>query len=279
MKYMNFNSSCSYAGIANCLEAENIDLQDFEIALKADIPYMFFFDSDEAAYLAGPQLQSKKWFDYCLNDLGFELIEEEVRMDEVPSFLIDVSKKNMRCMLGLNGLNIEGRKHACVFLSYDDGKFLFLNNKHKDSGEDEIINLNNTELLHALDDKNARIAYLKPYMGKSKLEERLADMAKSLETIEQYRYFINSYASKSIPVETLRNDMDRLFRSILLSVPSMMEIIGESELLIKLKSLLAQFMQAVRQDGEVKLFNYISEDALNEALTMYKEIIKLRKES
>ena len=41
MKYMTFNSSCSYAGIANMLEQDGVNTTDREIALGMKLPYLF----------------------------------------------------------------------------------------------------------------------------------------------------------------------------------------------------------------------------------------------
>ena len=72
MKYMTFNSSCPYAGMANMLEKYGIDVEDYEIALEMKLP--LFVDKNEDGYVAGPMIQEKKWFDIFLNRYGFELI-------------------------------------------------------------------------------------------------------------------------------------------------------------------------------------------------------------
>ena len=41
IKYMTFNSSCSYAGLANMLLRYGVDTQDREIALAAKLPFLF----------------------------------------------------------------------------------------------------------------------------------------------------------------------------------------------------------------------------------------------
>lgn len=38
MKYMTFNSSCAFAGVANMLAAYGIDKEDREIALGMQLP-------------------------------------------------------------------------------------------------------------------------------------------------------------------------------------------------------------------------------------------------
>lgn len=57
MKYMHFNSSCSYASIANLLYLKGIDTEDSVIAKAINLPYILL--KDGGTYLAGPMLQSK----------------------------------------------------------------------------------------------------------------------------------------------------------------------------------------------------------------------------
>ena len=41
MKYMTFNASCAYAGLANIPERFGIETEDREIALAMGLPYLF----------------------------------------------------------------------------------------------------------------------------------------------------------------------------------------------------------------------------------------------
>ena len=85
MKYMTFNSSCTYAGLANLLMERGIDAEDYEIALEMKLP--FFVERNEDGFSAGPLLQSKKWFDLYLNPRGFEMVEDWVDNTEMFDFL------------------------------------------------------------------------------------------------------------------------------------------------------------------------------------------------
>ena len=46
-KYMTFNSSCSYAGLANMLLRYGVDTQDREIARDMKLPFLFACEEDE----------------------------------------------------------------------------------------------------------------------------------------------------------------------------------------------------------------------------------------
>ncbi len=39
MKYMHFNSSCPYAGLANLLDLHGLDTEDYKIALEMGCPF------------------------------------------------------------------------------------------------------------------------------------------------------------------------------------------------------------------------------------------------
>ena len=80
MKYMTFNFSCSYAGLANLLALHGLDTEDRTIALDMGLPYLFALE--DRRYAAGPMLQGKRWFDLFLLPRGFMMVEEAVRREE-----------------------------------------------------------------------------------------------------------------------------------------------------------------------------------------------------
>lgn len=83
MKYMTFNSSCSYAGLANLLSLRGLETEDRAIALDMGLPYLFA--REDGRYLAGPMLQGKRWFDLFLLPRGFIMEERTVRREDAES--------------------------------------------------------------------------------------------------------------------------------------------------------------------------------------------------
>ena len=77
MKYMTFNSSCAFAGIANMLMKKGISVEDYEVALGIELPYLMVREGE--SFLAGTMLQEKKWFDIFLKKQGFELSEKSLK--------------------------------------------------------------------------------------------------------------------------------------------------------------------------------------------------------
>ena len=118
MKYMTFNSSCSYAGVANMLEQYGVDTDDRAIAMGMKLPYLFIHE--DGVYMAGPMLQSAEWFNLFLNSIGFEMCETEVPAEQVADYL----KQQKTAMLGLQV--DETSKHAVVYTGSQDEKLVFL---------------------------------------------------------------------------------------------------------------------------------------------------------
>ena len=104
MKYMTFNSSCSFAGIANMLEQYGVDTTDREIALGMKLSYLFAYD--DGAYVSGPMLQKAEWFNIYLNKIGFTLVEKKISADKV----VDYLKNQKTAMLGVKmGIQVSMR--------------------------------------------------------------------------------------------------------------------------------------------------------------------------
>ena len=133
MKYMTFNASCSYAGLANLLDWYGVDVEDRVIALKMGLPYLFAREGRR--YLSGPMLQGAEWFDLYLHPIGFTFIEHRLERAEVCSFL----KDHPPAMLGLR-VTPES-KHAVVYTGGGGGEYCFINNKRQDSTEPETLRL------------------------------------------------------------------------------------------------------------------------------------------
>jgi len=146
---MTFNRSCSYAGIANLLEDYNIHYEDHEIAKALSIPYLFLREPKSNNYAAGAMIQFKPWFNYFLNSLSLDLIEDYF----VPEAAINEFDKNKkRFMLGIITKNNNDSKpdHTVVFAGKENEKYKFLNPKRKDSIEPDYFIFNREELVEKL---------------------------------------------------------------------------------------------------------------------------------
>lgn len=127
MKYMTFNSSCSYAGVANMLESYGVNVEDRQIALDMELPYLF--SCENGIYCSDPMLQTAKWFNLYLEPRGFIMTETMLLKEEVCAFLREVHIRP--AMLGI-AFSPRG-KHAVVYTGMEGDCYKFPNNKPQKS--------------------------------------------------------------------------------------------------------------------------------------------------
>lgn len=264
MKYMTFNSSCAYAGMANMLERRGIDVEDREIALGMGLP--FLFSCEEGVYSAGPMLQTAKWFDLYLKPIGLCMMESRVSREEVGGFL-----RSVEC--GMLGLAATAQsKHAVVYTGMAGQKYCFLNNKRKDSLEPQTFLLSEEELQARLGD-TVTVAVLQETQLQA--TEPTEYFLKSVEVLEQLKRDLSSFCREERSPRELVEGRDRLFRAILLDAVSMLDLIGETELKEKLRFVQGQLLAALREDKPQILQDRISMPALNEAIGIYQRLIQV----
>lgn len=200
MKYMSFNSSCAFAGVANMLEQYGFDTDDRTIALGMKLPYMFAYE--KGAFLAGPMLQSAEWFNLYLNPIGFELHEEEVTAETIASCLLSYGT----AMLGLR--TSDNDKHAFVFVRFENGKFVFINNKWQNTNVPEYAAFTGAELSERIE-KPAVAAVLNKIEPKSvNFKEKLKS---SIYVLRRNYSEIKAIGAQKCSIETLRGKMNVLF--------------------------------------------------------------------
>lgn len=269
MKYMHFNSSCSFAGLANLLYFEGIDTEDFVIALAIDLAY--FLGKDGASYLAGTMLQSKEIFDIYLNVLGYEFIEENYDKDNVLKIL-EAADRNY--MLGVN--IAPGNKHAIIFHEYKNNRYRFINNKYDDSDEPDEFTWTAEELKKRLDDETY-LAHLKKCDAKDfDIEEPLL---KSIENLRALKKDIINFSKREITKQELRESMNTLFRAALLDLETMFLLIKEEKLMKRTKKLQKEYIALIKKgkdslvlEEEMKISSLV--DVLNEWERLMKENLK-----
>lgn len=265
MKYMTFNSSCSYAGVANMLEQYGADTDDRSIALGMKLPYLFSYEN--GAYMAGPMLQSSEWFNLYLNPIGFEMTEKQVPAEQLPAYL----KQQKTAMLGLQV--DESGKHAVVYIGHQGGKLVFINNKWEQTNAPEQVALTEDQLLAQLGDA-AMVATLKQIPPKA--VDLASRMKCSVAIIRQNLADIQGVCDHAETVAQLRLKLNTLFRPLLLDTITMLQLIGEVKLAEEFTALQRSFLTALRQetDQRIILGEYISVDALTTAAEIYIELIQ-----
>lgn len=266
MKYMTFNSSCSFAGVANMLAAYGIDAGDRAIALGMKLPWMFAKETE--GYLAGAMLQTAAWFDLFLRPLGLAMHEEVLEKSAVAAYL----RQQKTAMLGLR---VDARsKHAVVYVGSADQTLHFLNNKWAEDPAPAQLALTEAELYERLD-APCVVATLEP------AAPLFADfrplLRQSLEILEQMHRDIVDFCAVPHSAEEVFAQMNPLFRPLLVDGIAMAELMDEPELQAQLTAVQHAFLAALRSGPEtLTLCDCLPMDTLQSAVTIYADQIRRR---
>ncbi len=263
MKYMTFNSSCSYAGIANLLSFYGIDTEDRTIALEMGLP--FLFDCEEGCYLSGPMLQGARWFNLYLKPIGYTMTEKEVNKERLCGYLRDLQY----AMLGI--YVSERNKHAVIYTGMEDGKYCMLNNKWERSDEPDTLVFSEQELLRRVDEK-VTVGVLNKTACEAVKTEGTAK--RSIAVLQSLAKEIAGFCSQERSSTDIRLSMNTLFRAILLDGITMLDLIGETQISQKLKIVQGQFMDAVKENKPLQLDQRLDMALLDSAITEYISLIR-----
>ena len=263
MKYMTFNASCSYAGLANLLDWYGVDVEDRVIALKIELPYLFAREGRR--YLSGPMLQGAEWFDLYLHPIGFTFIEHRLERAEVCSF----QKDHPAAVLGLR-VTPES-KHAVVYTGGGGGEYCFINNKRQDSTEPETLRLTESALLSCLD-KTVVVGMLENIEPlPSALHDRLAVSPGVLLALQSE---INDFCTQQQTPAAQAAALNDLFRPLLLDGVTMLELLENTEPAASLRTVRAQLLPLIRAGRPAVLSESIDLSLLNASIRAYHDRIK-----
>lgn len=263
MKYITFNSACSYAGVANMLMQFGVDTDDRTIALDMGLP--FLFSREEDGFAAGPMLQSARWFNLYLHPMGFHMEEEQIPASQVPDYI----KKERTAMLGIRMEH--GGKHALTYVGYSENGLRFLNNKWKQEDAVDSLILSEQELIGRIDDP-CMVATLRKI--KSARVDIETEMAQSINVLEENLLEIEKTAAIAQSAAALRGQLNTLFRPLLLDGITMLDLLGATDLHGKFTTIQQAFLAALRRDDpQLLLCEHISLEELRSAATEYKRLI------
>ena len=264
MKYMTFNSSCSYAGIANMLEQYGVDTNDRTIALAMKLPYLFSYC--DGVYLSGPMLQSAEWFDLYLNPIGYELLEEVISADKI----VDYLKLQKTAMFGIKTENTG--KHAVVYIGTESDMLVFLNNKWEKEDSPCEIRLTEDELKQRIE-AEVVVATLQ------EITPRCVDftdkLKNSINVLQANLTDIIELASTEETVANLRLKLNTLFRPLFLDGIAMLNMIGETVLAQEFTILQQELLSALRNapHHSICLKEYVSISKFQVSAKRYEELI------
>lgn len=254
MKYMHFKGGCSYAGIANMLELSGYDTEDYIIANKIKLPYMF--DYVDGTYLAGTRLQNQKWFNLFLNQIGFRLVEVKISSTDLVNYL----QEDRPTMIGI--ISNES-KHAVIYYRHDEHDFYFINNKFENEQCPELIKMSATKLISSVPD-----VLTIGYMEKCKVEnvDIISRLIHSAKTLEKMNRDLSLYCSTYHSKKDILSCRENLFRALFLEAPIMYQLESNEYLYRNLWELQRSFMHALSVENDILLSNYIDMELLNETI-------------
>lgn len=262
MKYMTFNSSCSYAGLANLVSFYGVDTEDREIALKMGLPFLFAYE--DGCYLSGPMLQSEKWFNIYLKTVGLFITEQKVKREQICDCLRTLEYATL-------GIHVSGsNKHAVVYTEMRNGKFSMLNNKRKNSDEPDTLLLSEQELMQRVDEIVTVAHISRTACEDVNIEGVLRNSVSVLQTLCED---IEVFCSQEKTAEDIRQSMNTLFRAILLDGITMLDLIGKTHISKKLKIVQGQFMNALKSNRSLQLNKFLDVPLLKSAIKEYLNLI------
>ena len=262
MKYMTFNSSCSYAGLANLLSLQGYDAEDRKIALGMRLPYLFHYEN--GSYISGPMLQGEEWFSLYLKPIGFKLAERRLSREEACAVL----RKGPPAMLGL--WVSPKSKHAVICTGWRDGEYHFLNNKRQDSPEPETLCLTKADLMERLDGQV--VTGTLERTAKTSVDYR-SYLEKSVLVFRSLREKIIAFCAEERSAAALRAAMNELFRPILLDGVTMLELLEKLGTAEPLKVAQAQFLRIIKEARPAVLAEELDMGRLCAAMAQYEDLI------
>lgn len=263
MKYMHFNSSCSYAALANLLELMGIDTEDTEIALEMGMPWLFHREGD--TFLSGPMLQSAEWFNLWLFPRGLCMTETEVEKGALCVRL----KSSGPAMLGLH---TPYGKHAVVFTGFD-GAYRFINPTYEDRAEATELALFDSDLIERTDDivMLARVERAEP----NQVDPR-PYLCRSVQIVRENVEAIERFAAAMHDPDAYLSTLNRLFRPLLLDGIGMLTLIGETALAKRFTTLQAALLSFLRGPRTGRLKDVLSLEELYDAAEEYVRLIEAK---
>lgn len=233
MKYMHFKASCSYAALAEMVEAHGIHTEDDQIALEMKLPWLFA--KEDGAYVAGPMLQGAKWFNLWLIPRGYIMSEVSLDRESLCPYL----RTHRPAMVGIQTPH---GKHAVVFKKFD-GNYHFFNPTHEGSGEPTELIFCEGDLLSKV---NQTTVVGELHATKTPPQDIARYLIESISTIRENYAEIEAFASKTHRPEAYLPMMNKLFRPLLLDSITMLELVHESELAQAFSAIQKDFMAFMR---------------------------------
>ena len=264
MKYITFNSACSYAGVANMLAQFGVDTDDRTIALDMGLP--FLFSRENGGFAAGPMLQSARWFNLYLHPLGFHMEECLLPAAQVPDYLTHAGTAMLGIRVGNTG------KHALTYVGRSEKGLRFLNNKWQQEDAPEELFLSDQELVEKIDE-SCMVATLHAIPPTA--VDLCGELVRSIAALEDNLLEVEKAITVPQAVAALRSQMNTLFRPLLLDGITMLNLLEEADLSRRFTAIQRAFLTALQKESPVlRLAEHIPLEDLRTAVAEYRNLIR-----
>ena len=266
MKYMTFNSSCAFAGVANMLAVWGVDQEDREIALGIGLPYLF--EKECNAYLGGPMLQSAKWFNLYLPSIGFAMTEQHLSRENVPLYLTTQKTAMMGVFL------TSQEKHAIVYQGRRGNQFLFWNNKWQHSDDPSQFCWTADEFIRRLD-QDVVVAGLRPAPIVPITDSNFRSLYQhSCQILAELKEELRAFCETKHSRNEIGAALNPLFRPILLDGITMLELLQRWDLTESLRRVQKELLAACRMEETVLLSEWMDMARLMQGMDAYITLIR-----
>lgn len=226
MKYIHFDSAGILAGLATMLESFGHDVEDHQIALGMDAPWLLLKEDDH--FIAGQRLYTLRWMNLYLRPRGFRLIETILPKEEIPVFLRDNFPAMLKICIDCDIC------HPVVCTGYENSRYHIINVKTACSSEPDQLSLSRPMLLRRLDDE-VRVLTLEQISPESVDFTHL--LARSLQTLADYEHALMHACGRTVTREDLKAIRTPLLRALMVDMLPMAKLLNQPILYEQLRLL------------------------------------------
>lgn len=264
MKYVHFEASGILAGLAAMLEPFGIDVEDHQIALDMEAPWLII--REDGCFRAGQGLYTPRWMNLCLHPRGLHLHETRLPKEDVPAFL----RSHHPAMLTVQVT--PAAKHPAVFTQYADGRYAFANVKTENSPEPDVLSLTRPMLLRRLDDE----VHVLTLESRPPEEAALLPLLiQSLHTLTDYERELLSACTRTVTRDEFRALHTPLMRALMVDMLPMAQLANQPVLHEELRYLHHDYRHVFTRNSppEVTLWERLPRSSIRICISWMRENI------
>lgn len=263
MKRITFPGGGKLTGLANMLELMGHDVEDKDIALGMEAPYLFVHDAE--GYKSGAGLYHPQWMNLYLHPHGFHLDEQIITKEKAGAYL----RSHVPSMLRIKIDRFV--THPMVFSGYENGRYTFMNIKPRSSSEPDRFALTAASLKNRLEE------CVTVYTLTSCIPQAvdfLPYLTASLDNLDTYLAELLD-ARQRVMSRTEFISLNPLFRPLMKDLQPMMALIGDDILAEELRQLAHDYTHVFTLNSEATtaLYDHLPKGSVIKSITWLRENI------